>query len=104
APATLRISARTGAGLDALSAHLKQSAGLAQADGGIVSARARHVQALQRVAVHVAQARSFLIGRRAGELVAEELRLAQQALGEIVGDEGSEALLGRIFSTFCIGK
>ncbi len=104
APATLRISARTGAGLDALSAHLKQSAGLAQADGGIVSARARHVEALQRVAVHVAQARSLLIGRRAGELVAEELRVAQQALGEIVGEEGSEALLGRIFSTFCIGK
>lgn len=103
-PATLRISARTGAGLEALAAHLKQSAGLAQADGSIVSARARHVEALNRVAAHVAQARSLLTQRRAGELVAEELRIAQQALGEIVGEEGTEALLGRIFSAFCIGK
>ncbi|HTT04552.1 MAG TPA: tRNA uridine-5-carboxymethylaminomethyl(34) synthesis GTPase MnmE [Steroidobacteraceae bacterium] len=100
----LRISARTGAGLEALSAHLKQAAGLTQADGGVVSARARHVEALNRVAAHVAQARRLLTVRRAGELVAEELRIAQQALGEIVGEEGSEALLGRIFSTFCIGK
>ncbi|HWG77047.1 MAG TPA: tRNA uridine-5-carboxymethylaminomethyl(34) synthesis GTPase MnmE [Steroidobacteraceae bacterium] len=100
----VRISARTGEGLDALSAHLKQVAGLSDADGSLVSARARHVEVLARVAAHVAQARSLLTARRAGELVAEELRGAQQALGEIVGEEGSEALLGRIFSTFCIGK
>ena len=102
--ATLRISARTGAGLDALAAHLRQVAGLTGAEGGIVSARGRHVEALARVATHVARARSLLSARRAGELVAEELRIAQQALGEIVGEEDSEALLGRIFSTFCIGK
>jgi tRNA modification GTPase len=103
-PRTLRISARTGEGLDALSEHLRQVAGLADGHGSLVSARARHVEALARVAAHVAQARSLLMARRAGELVAEELRAAQQALGEIVGEEGSEALLGRIFSTFCIGK
>jgi tRNA modification GTPase len=103
-PRMLRISARTGDGLDALSAHLRQVAGLADADSSLVSARARHVEALARVAAHVAQAASLLTARRAGELVAEELRAAQLALGEIVGEEGSEALLGRIFSTFCIGK
>lgn len=104
APATLRISARTGEGLEALSAHLRQVAGLAEADGSLVAARARHVEALARVGAHIAQASSLLTARRDGELVAEELRAAQLALGEIVGEEGSEALLGRIFSTFCIGK
>jgi len=100
----LPISARTGAGLEALTAHLKDVAGLAGGDSGIVSARARHLEALARVATHVTQARDLLSARRAGELVAEELRAAQQTLGEIVGQQEPEALLGRIFSTFCIGK
>lgn len=101
---TLRLSGLTGEGVESLAMHLKASAGLTQAEGSLVSARARHVEALARVAQHVAAARRLLTERRAGELVAEELRLGQQALGEIVGEEGNEALLGRIFSSFCIGK
>jgi tRNA modification GTPase len=104
APVTLHLSARTGEGVESLIAHLKVCAGLSQPDSGLVSARARHVEALARVATHVAQARGLLTTRRAGELVAEELRAAQLALGEIVGEQSSEALLTRIFSTFCIGK
>ena len=101
---TVRISALTGSGLAALAAHLREAAGLGDVEGGVLSARARHVEALARVGAHVGEARVLLAARRAPELLAEELRIAQQALGEIVGEESSEALLGRIFSSFCIGK
>lgn len=103
-PPTVRLSALTGAGIERLAIHLKACAGLSNAEDGVVSARGRHVEALARVGEHTAQARELLNGRRAGELVAEELRLAQQVLGEIVGEESNEALLGRIFASFCIGK
>ncbi len=73
-------------------------------EGGAIAARARHLEALERVAVHVGRAREMLAARQAPELVAEELRLAQGCLGEIVGAEHSDELLTRIFSTFCIGK
>lgn len=99
----MRVSARSGEGLEALRAHLKDSVGF-DAAGGAVSARARHVEALERVQQHVSQAVVQLSGRGTPELVAEELRRAQQALGEIVGEVSSDELLGRIFSTFCIGK
>jgi tRNA modification GTPase len=101
---TVRISALTGGGFEALAAHLREAAGLGDVEGGVLSARARHVEALARVAAHVGEARALLAARRAPELLAEELRIAQQALGEILGEESSEALLGRIFSSFCIGK
>jgi tRNA modification GTPase len=104
APVAIHLSARTGAGFERLAAHLKDCAGLTDGDAGMVSARGRHVEALERVEAHLAQAREQLQSRRAPELVAEELRRAQHALGEIVGVEDSEELLGRIFSTFCIGK
>ena len=68
------------------------------------SARARHLEALSRVDAHLAQAASLLARNAGAELVAEELKGAQQALGEIVGLESSEELLGRIFASFCIGK
>jgi tRNA modification GTPase len=67
-------------------------------------ARRRHLDALARADAAVARAREQLIENAAGELVAEELRLAQQALGEITGEFTSDDLLGRIFGEFCIGK
>ena len=107
APHCLYLSALTGLGMEALIAHLKLCAGLgepADAAGGVLAARARHLEALARVQTHAEQARILLAQRRAPELIAEELRLAQRVLGEIVGEESTEALLGRIFATFCIGK
>ena len=73
-------------------------------DAGSVCARQRHLDALGRARACVESAARELIERRAGELVAEELRLAQSALGEITGELTSEDLLGRIFSSFCVGK
>ena len=71
---------------------------------GALSARRRHLNALARARRHQKEAFRQLIEFRAGELVAEELRLAQRALGEITGVVTSDDLLGRIFATFCIGK
>ena len=101
--ASLVVSAATGAGLDALHEVLAALAGPAQVTGGAFSARARHVEALQRSAGHLDLARKHLI-RPDPELAAEELRAAQQALGEVVGQLTSDELLGEIFSRFCIGK
>jgi tRNA modification GTPase len=101
---TLHLSARTGEGLGALREHLKASMGFTQAGEGILSARARHLEALARCRLCLDAAREQLAGRGARELVAEELRRARQALGEIIGEESSDELLGRIFASFCIGK
>ncbi|HXG28040.1 MAG TPA: tRNA uridine-5-carboxymethylaminomethyl(34) synthesis GTPase MnmE [Nevskiales bacterium] len=98
----LRICALTGAGVDALREHLKQCMGYQPAEGEFI-ARRRHLDALDRANAALDRAREQL-QRRAGELVAEELRQAQQALGEITGEVTSDALLGRIFASFCIGK
>ena len=103
-PPRVAISARTGAGLDVLRAHLRDCMGYQVADAGTVSARARHLDALARARRHVDAAEAQLRESRAGELVAEELRQAQVALGEITGVVTSEDLLGRIFASFCIGK
>jgi len=73
-------------------------------EAGTVSARQRHLDALDRAHRQVAEAERRLRDSRAGELVAEELRGAQQALNEITGEFTSEDLLGRIFGSFCIGK
>jgi tRNA modification GTPase len=100
----IRLSAATGAGMDLLRAHLKTSMGFHPEAGGALSARRRHLTALQAARSHVSAAREQLLASRAGELVAEELRLAQEQLGEITGEVSTEDLLGRIFSTFCIGK
>jgi tRNA modification GTPase len=101
---TIRLSARTGAGLDLLRSELARLAGRGEGAQGAFSARRRHVDALQRVAEHLLAAERALHERRAGELAAEELRAAQHALGEITGEYTSDDLLGAIFSTFCIGK
>ena len=97
------LSARTGDGLALLREELKRLAGQGDGTPGAFSARARHVQALEAVAVHLRAAKEQL-EHRAGELAAEELRQAQQTLGEITGQFSSDDLLGKIFSTFCIGK
>jgi tRNA modification GTPase len=97
------LSARSGAGLPLLREELKRLAGRGDGTQGAFSARARHVQALEIVTAHL-QAAIEHLEHRTGELAAEELRQAQQALGEITGEFSSDDLLGKIFSTFCIGK
>ena len=101
--AQLRLSARTGEGLAALRAHLQAAIGYSPTDTGAVSARARHLEALTRARATL-EAACTLLAQRRGELVAEELRLAQRALGGITGEFTSDDLLGRIFGSFCIGK
>jgi tRNA modification GTPase len=98
------VSALTGAGMDGLRAHLKQCVGFSEQAEGAFSARRRHLDALARAQAHVDAGVCQLRERHAAELLAEELRQAQQALGEITGEFTSEDLLGRIFSNFCIGK
>ncbi len=103
-PPRVTVSALTGAGIDELRAHLKQVMGYHSAAAGTVSARARHLEALARARVHTEAAARQLTESRAGELVAEELRAAQQQLDLITGEFSTEDLLGRIFGGFCIGK
>jgi tRNA modification GTPase len=106
----LCISAKTGAGLDTLRKKLLELAGwqAASSEGSLI-ARERHVQAMRAVQAHLAEASDHLdasLLHNAGDLdlLAEELRLAQNALGEITGEFSADDLLGEIFSRFCIGK
>ena len=104
-PRALRLSAKTGAGLDALRRELLELAGWQPAAEGVFIARERHVQALLRVQGHLGQAAAQWAAQApALELLAEELRLAQNALNEITGEFSSDDLLGVIFASFCIGK
>ncbi|MFO7602620.1 MAG: tRNA uridine-5-carboxymethylaminomethyl(34) synthesis GTPase MnmE [Gammaproteobacteria bacterium] len=98
------LSAKQGTGLELLRDHLKNCSGFSGSNEGLFMARRRHLEALEKATHYMASARSQLVDYRAGELLAEELRQAQQALGEITGAVSSDALLGRIFSSFCIGK
>ncbi|WPB57048.1 tRNA uridine-5-carboxymethylaminomethyl(34) synthesis GTPase MnmE [Xylophilus sp. GOD-11R] len=101
----IRLSARTGAGLDLLRRRLLEVAGWQSAPEGLYLARERHLQALREVDEHLADAHERLaLGNAALDLLAEELRLAQNALGAITGEFGADDLLGVIFSRFCIGK
>ncbi|MDH5323275.1 MAG: tRNA uridine-5-carboxymethylaminomethyl(34) synthesis GTPase MnmE [Gammaproteobacteria bacterium] len=104
APRTLGVSAATGAGLDELRRQIGELAGYENLGEQTVTARRRHVDALQRAAQHFAAGCRALREDRAGEVFAEELRLAHRALGEITGACSADDLLGRIFSEFCIGK
>ena len=99
----IAISAKDGQGLEALKNAILKQVGF-EAQEGLFSARERHLQALRSVLEHFATALSLIEDEVAIELVAEELRLAQIALGEITGEFSSDALLGEIFSNFCIGK
>jgi len=100
----ITLSAKTGSGLELLREHLKQRMGFSASGEGTFSARRRHLEALRQGAWHLEQGRAQLTQNAAPELLAEELRHAQQALGEITGQISSDELLGRIFSSFCIGK
>jgi tRNA modification GTPase len=103
-PPQVFLSAKTGAGLDLLRIHLQARAGYRSGDSGAISARRRHLDALERARACVVQAADALARTRAFELFAEDLRRAQVALGEITGEFSSDDLLGEIFSSFCIGK
>ena len=99
------LSLKTGEGLEALRQRLLATAGWQAVPEGLFIARERHVQALARTAEHLALAREVAAQRDAAlDLLAEELRLAHDALGEITGAFSADELLGVIFSSFCIGK
>jgi len=98
------ISAKTGQGMDVLRAGIRKAVGATDQVDGSFSARQRHIDALKRAAGHLQMGHRAMEHSRAGELLAEELRLAQQALGEITGEQLPDNLLGEIFSSFCIGK
>ncbi|MBK1671809.1 tRNA uridine-5-carboxymethylaminomethyl(34) synthesis GTPase MnmE [Ectothiorhodospira shaposhnikovii] len=100
----LFISAHTGEGISTLREALKSQLHYSGHPEGLFTARRRHLDALARTRDHVQAANDQLIVTRATELVAEELRLAQEALGEITGRVSADDLLGEIFSSFCIGK
>lgn len=97
------LSAKSGAGLDLLIAAIKTLAGFQPTEGKFL-ARRRHLTALDKAMHLLLNGQQQLSQARAGELLAEDLRLAHQALGEITGEFSSDDLLGKIFSSFCIGK
>lgn len=101
---SLRLSARTGEGLDLLREHLKACMGYEQTAENGYSARRRHLNALDQADECLRHGAHQLTENGAGELLAEDLRMAQQALEEITGAFTPDDLLGRIFSSFCIGK
>jgi tRNA modification GTPase len=100
----ISLSVKTGMGLEDLRQHLKQRAGYDSAVGDVFTARRRHLDALARAHAAVENGLSQLAGCCAPELLAEELRTAQNALSEITGAFTPDDLLGRIFASFCIGK
>lgn len=99
-----KISASQNAGVDALAEHLKDCMGFNQNTEGQFIARRRHIDAIQRASEHLHIGQQQLHDHLAGELLAEELRLTQLSLDEITGEFSSDDLLGKIFSSFCIGK
>lgn len=101
---TINLCARSGDGLELLREHLKNCMGYNQTVESSFSARRRHLDALKQAEQHLANGYQQLTLASAGELLAEDLRMAQHALGEITGEFTADDLLGRIFSSFCIGK
>ena len=101
---TISLSAKSTEGLDLLREHLKTCMGYEQTLEGSFSARRRHLDALKQASTALEHGHAQLTLAGAGELLAEDLRQAQQVLGEITGAFSSDDLLGRIFSSFCIGK
>ncbi len=100
----ISLSAKTGAGVDALRQRIRELAGYEDLGEGAFTARRRHLDALHRAHGHFLAGRDALAAARAGELLAEELKLCHDALGEITGAVGADDLLGEIFAEFCIGK
>jgi tRNA modification GTPase len=102
--ASCYLSLKTGDGLDLLKQHLKKSVGFNESTDTVFIARRRHIEALRKGHEFVESALYQLQTSKAGELVAEDLRQAQNCLAEITGQFTSDDLLGKIFSSFCIGK
>ncbi len=100
----IRLSAKTGEGLEILKTHLLANMGFRGAENTEFLARRRHLNAIDRALESLEQGRSALEQQQAGELLAEDLRQAQLALSEITGEFSADDLLGEIFSSFCIGK
>ncbi len=100
----IRLSAKTGNGIEVLKEHLKSSMGYQSSTEGQFMARRRHIDAINRALEQLHNGLYQLEEAAAGELLAEELRIAQQHLNEITGEFTSDDLLGKIFSSFCIGK
>lgn len=100
----VHVSAKTGQGLEHLIERIKATVGAAHTSEGSFSARTRHLDALQKTLYHLDAGRDQLQQYKAPETLAEELRLAHRALGEITGEFLPDDLLGAIFSSFCIGK
>ena len=98
------ISAKYNQGIDALKQHLKDIMGFEQVGEDSLIARKRHIIALQNADYHIQTGKYHLEHNMAGELLAEELRIVQGHLNEITGEFSSDDLLGKIFSSFCIGK
>jgi len=102
-PALIRLSAKEREGIDLLKSHLKQVMGYKHSEGSFI-ARRRHLDALERANQFLQAGKQQLDGYGAGELLAEDLKQTQNALNEITGDFTPDDLLGKIFSSFCIGK
>ena len=101
---SVRVSAKTGQGLQRLIGQIKKTVGASVSYEGTFSARTRHLDALKRTRAHILAGHQQLEQYNAPEILAEELRLAQRELGEITGQYLPDDLLGAIFSSFCIGK
>jgi tRNA modification GTPase len=100
----ISLSAKNEIGIDILKQHLKSCMGFEQSGEDQIIARKRHITALSQAEFHILTGKAQLEDQMAGELLAEELRIAQQFLNEITGEFSSDDLLGKIFSSFCIGK
>ena len=102
-PSTVRVSCLTGDGIEALRSAIKNRVGFS-GEGSTFSARQRHIEALNAALTALEGAAQRLRANAAAEVIAEELRLAHLALGEVTGETTPDDLLGSIFATFCIGK
>lgn len=100
----IRLSAKSGEGIELLRQHLKDCMGYRGSGEGGFTARRRHLAALERAGAYLQAGQLQLSAYGAGELLAEDLRQCQNALGEITGEFSADDLLGAIFSSFCIGK
>ncbi len=98
------LSAKQGKGVDVLKEHLTTTMGFSQTSEGVFMARKRHLNSLQEALTLIKTGQQQLELHAAGELLAEDLRHAQNALSEITGQFTSDDLLGEIFTSFCIGK
>ncbi len=100
----ITLSAKSGTGLQLLRNHLKQIIGYQPSESGDFVARERHLKALRSAKEFIISVELNLSKHSPLEVIAEDLRLAQKALGAITGEFSSDDLLGEIFSSFCVGK